>query len=91
MKGKWIKNETYKWKIHTDEQLLEILRKYNDEVGFPTQRKFKTSNGLPSSVTYFNRFGSFQNAILLSGIEIPESRKRYFNRIEYAKEILKEE
>ena len=73
---------------YTDEQLLEILRKYNDEVGFPTQRKFKTSNGLPSSVTYFNRFGSFQNAILLSGIEIPESRKRYFNRIEYDKDYL---
>lgn len=73
---------------YTDEQLLEILRKYNDEVGFPTQRKFKTSNGLPSGATYFNRFGSFQNAILLSGIEIPENRKRYFNRVEYDKEYL---
>ena len=75
-------------KQYTDEELLEILRKYNREVGFPTNRKFVTSNGLPSSGTYVNRFGSFQNAILLSGIEIPEDRKRYFNRIEYSKDYL---
>ena len=75
-------------KQYTDEELLEILRKYNKEVEFPTQRKFRISNGLPSYGTYVNRFGSFQNAILLSEIEIPESRKRYFNRIEYDKEYL---
>lgn len=75
-------------KNYTDEELLEILRKYNEEVGFPTQRKFKSSLGLPSYTTYFNRFGSFQNAILLSGIEIPNNKKRYFNRVEYSKEYL---
>ena len=75
-------------KQYTDEELLEILRKYNREVGFPTNRKFTTSNGLPSSGTYVNRFGSFQNAILLSGIEIPKNRKRYFNRVEYDKDYL---
>jgi len=75
-------------KQYTDEELLNILRNYNDEVGFPTQRKFRISNGLPSYGTYHDRFGSFQNAILLSGIEIPEDRKRYFNRVEYDKEYL---
>ena len=75
-------------KQYTDEELLEILRKYNREVGFPTNRKFTASNGLPSSGTYVNRFGSFQNAILLSGIEIPKNRKRYFNRVEYDKDYL---
>lgn len=80
------KKETIKQ--YTDEELLNILRNYNDEVGFPTQRQFRASNGLPSGVTYRNRFGSFQNAILLSGIEIPENRKRYFNRVEYDKEYL---
>lgn len=80
------KKETIKH--YTDEELLNILRNYNDEVGFPTQRKFRRSNGLPSYGTYHDRFGSFQNAILLSGIEIPENRKRYFNRVEYDKEYL---
>lgn len=75
-------------KNYTDEELLGILRRYNEEVEFPTQRKFKASYGLPSSVTYFNRFGSFQNAILLSGIEIPRDKQRYFNRVEYDKDYL---
>ena len=75
-------------KQYTNEELLEILRKYNKEVSFPTQRKFKSSNGLPSYRTYTDRFGTFQNAILLSGIEIPENRQRYFNRVEYDREYL---
>ena len=72
----------------TDEELLQILRDYNDNVGFPTQRKFLARNGLPSSVTYFNRFGSFSKAIELAGIEIPEGREKDFGRVELPDEVL---
>ena len=33
----------------TDEELLQILRDYNDNVGFPTVREFKSANGPPLS------------------------------------------
>lgn len=72
----------------TDEELLQILRDYNDNVGFPTQRKFLARNGLPSSVTYFNRFGSFSKAIELAGIEIPEERKKDFGRVKLSDDEL---
>lgn len=70
----------YKCEECRREELLEILKKYSVEVGFPTQRAFNTSNGLPSYSTYIEFFGSFKNAILESGIEIPKDRERYFNR-----------
>lgn len=66
----------------TDEELLQILRDYNNNVGFPTVRKFKSTNGLPSSGTYKNRFGSFSKALELAGVEIPEERKKDFGRVE---------
>lgn len=72
----------------SDEYLLQVLRDYNDTVGFPTQRRFNTKNGLPSYTTYFKRFGSFQNAILISGIKIPQNRMKYFNRVEMSDDEL---
>ena len=75
-------------RYESDEYLLQILRHYNDNVGFPTQRKFKTKYGLPSYATYFNRFGSFQNAILLSGINIPKDKEKYFNRVKLSDDEL---
>ena len=35
-------------KKYNNEELLEILKDYNDNVGFPTQRKFNSKNNLPS-------------------------------------------
>jgi hypothetical protein len=64
----------------TDEQLLDILEKYNQDVGFPTQRKFKSRNNLPSYSLYVERFGSFKNALLIANINIPKDRERFFNR-----------
>ena len=66
----------------TDEELLQILRDYNDNVGFPTVREFKSTNGVPSSGTYKNRFGSFSKALELAGVKIPEERKKDFGRVE---------
>ena len=75
-------------KRYTDEELLDILRKYNNEVGFPTTRGFRSYLGLPNAKTYNLRFGSFQDAILRAGIKIPENKKRFFNRVEYDKDYL---
>jgi hypothetical protein len=68
--------KTYK----TNEELLNILKEYNNTVGFPIIRAFTSKNNLPSYTLYYDRFVSFQNAILLSGIIIPDNRKHYFNR-----------
>ncbi|WP_080445624.1 homing endonuclease associated repeat-containing protein, partial [Clostridium botulinum] len=78
-----IKNQKYskgRNKKYSKENLLNILTDYYNNVGFPVQRNFKESNGLPSYTTYYNEFGSFKNAILISGIKIPKQRKHYFNR-----------
>lgn len=64
----------------TDEQLLQYIRDYYKNVAFPIEREFKTSNGLPSYALYFIRFGTFKNAILIAGIDIPEERLRFFDR-----------
>lgn len=73
-------------KKYTDEELINILKGYYQNIGFPTQRKFNNKNNLPSYVTYFNRFGSFRNAILIAEIKIPEERRRFFNRDELSSE-----
>jgi hypothetical protein len=64
----------------TDDELLHIMRIYYDTIGFPTQRKFNSKNNLPAYGTYWERFGSFKNAILMSGIKIPKERERFFDR-----------
>ena len=74
----------------SDEDLLQILIDYNNNVGFPTQRKFRSKNNLPSYTLYFHRFGSFRNAMILAGIEIPENRMKWFDRENLSdEEILK--
>lgn len=72
---------------YTDEELLEILKNYS-KIKFPTYRDFNSKNGLPSGRTYVDRFGSFQNAILKAGIEIPKERLRYFNREQLPDNVL---
>lgn len=69
-----------------DDDLLEILKEYSNKFGFPTQRQFKSKNGLPSYTTYVKRFGSFKDAIILAGIEIPDDRKWLFERKEWSEE-----
>jgi len=66
--------------VHSDEHLIEIMIDYYNNIGFPTQRKFKATNCLPAYGVYYERFGSFKNAILISNIKIPEERRRYFDR-----------
>ena len=54
--------------MYSDDNLINILKDYYNNFGYPTQRKFRTSNGLPSYGTYVLRFGTFQNAIHLADI-----------------------
>lgn len=56
-------------KTYSDEELLKILKEYNDTVGYPKARDFTPKNGLPSSGVYLNRFQSWNNAKELAGIK----------------------
>jgi len=68
------------FKNMSDEELLQILKDYNLNIGFPTQRVFIGSNNLPSYTIYAYKFGSFRNAIILADISIPNNRERWFDR-----------
>lgn len=73
-------------KRYTKEQLKDIMINYYNNVGFPTQRAFRVSNGLPSYGTYVNAFGSFKKAIDYCGIEVPKKRQWLYEREEYTRE-----
>lgn len=68
--------------VYTDKELLNILKEYAQNVKFPTSREFIASNNLPCARVYIDRFGSFQEAIIKSGIKIPKEKQRYFNRVQ---------
>jgi len=79
-------SEEYKKQYHsiykkvTDDELIDILRQYHNNIGFPVEREFTSKNNLPAYTLYFQRFGSFKNAILISGIDIPKEREMFFDR-----------
>lgn len=55
---------------HTDEELLEFLRKYEREKGKePTTRDFDNNPKYPCSSIYFRYFGSWNNALQKVGLE----------------------
>lgn len=55
---------------HTDEKLLEYLRKFHMDTGkVPTSRDFKNNHKYPSCNIYQNRFGSWNNAIELVNLD----------------------
>lgn len=56
---------------YTDEKLLEYLRLFNKENGrTPESREFDCIADYPSSRTYKKRFGSWNNAIKIAGLQI---------------------
>lgn len=65
---------------YTDQELIQTMKDYNKNIGFPKIRDFVASKGLPCARNYIDRFGSFQNGIKLAGIEIPDKKKKDFNR-----------
>lgn len=63
---------------YSNEELLVILKNYIATNGIPTSKTFKAANGLPAAEVYRLRFGSWYNAIRLSGITIPEEKQKYY-------------
>lgn len=54
---------------YTDEELLEILRNEFKNTKNLTCKHFTAKNGLPNWSVYRKRFGSFNNAKMLAGVE----------------------
>lgn len=72
------------------DELIQAMIKFNSENGFPKSRSFNSKNGYPSAKSYIQEFGSWENAMLESGIPIPNDKKHLFGRLEYTKEQLLE-
>ncbi len=57
--------------IYTKEELLEYpIRFYNEKGRPPTEDDFNNNPKYPHFSTFYNRFGSFQNALKLVGIDL---------------------
>lgn len=70
-------------KKHTDDELLDALRRAADELGrTPTQKEIAAMDGYPSYMTYFKRFGSWNEALRLAGIEPRERHVRRYTEAE---------
>lgn len=68
--------------VYTDEELIDILLDFyrvNNRV--PTIRDLRKSKGYVSGVTYRNRFGSFKNALVISGLYDLITNKHDFDRV----------
>lgn len=71
----------------TREELIFLLKKYNNEIGYPTGRGIKKCEFMPSDYPFYKEFGSLKNAMKCAGIDI-SNREQYFGRREYSKEEL---
>lgn len=74
---------------YTKQELIDYLNDYNNKIGYPKTREFDKNSNYPCSSTYRKVFGSFPNAIIEAGIEIPKSKKWLYERKQYTeKELL---
>ena len=69
-----------KFKNKSNEELIIYLQDYYDKYGLPTTRDLKNNNDYPSDYIYRERFGSFENALLIANIEIPQDKEWLYNR-----------
>lgn len=71
---KGLEEEYYRRKSHErykNEELLDFLRKFDKDNGrSPVQLDFECIPGYPSSMTYRNRFGSWNKALKLAGLYV---------------------
>lgn len=65
---------------HSDEDLIRLLKKYNDEFGFPKYDDITREKGYPSASVYVSRFGSWEEALRAAGFDISEALKKKFER-----------
>lgn len=63
---------------YTDKELLDILKRFYKENGrVPMQSDFVNNYGCPSYAFYRNRFGGWNKALLLAGLDTDTNRKIY--------------
>jgi hypothetical protein len=79
--GKSIEKGIYKKKrfgqSYTDEELLWYLVQFYEKYGrLPTYDDFTNNSKYPSYATYINRFGSWQNALKLVGLDVDSMVKK---------------
>lgn len=73
-------------KGYLKEELVSYLQEYYYHFGkVPTQREISSTNGFPNFKTFYERFGSFKNALIESGLYDLVENKKMFNRKEYTK------
>lgn len=75
---------------YTDNELLDILKRFRNENGrVPMQSDFINNSEYPSYRSYYNRFGSWNNALLLAGLDTDTNRKFYADNelLNYLKEF----
>ena len=72
-------------KKYTKEQLMFYLKKLSKELkGTPTAKEMDENKKMPSSSTYYNRFGSWNDALKKADLKLNTKRK-------YTKKELKED
>jgi hypothetical protein len=57
---------------YSNDDLLELIKEFENEYGYVSQRKFKYDDNYPSSTTVNRRWGSWNNAVEAADIESNE-------------------
>lgn len=76
--------------LYNKEELIDLLIQYNKEYGLPTYDGVTTTKGYPTASVYVSNFGSWEKALISAGFEIPEKRKRNFERQTFSESIILE-
>ena len=63
--------KNFEYRSYSNEELLNFLIEFKTKNGrSPKTNDFDKNDNLPASITYFKRFGSWNNALKLSGLKI---------------------
>lgn len=84
--------KTYK-RIYTDKELLDYLRRFKNENGrSPGQNDFVNNPEYPNCSIYRKRFGSWNDALILLGLDINKKEKKYTDKelLDYLKQFYDE-
>lgn len=76
---------------YTDEELLELLKTFEEEYGRPpTQKDFSSNPKYPNVMTYAHLFGSWQKALKLIGLDVDSIVRKGIVETYYQKARLSE-
>jgi len=82
----------YEYRFYSKNELLKYLIDFsNKNKKTPTIEDFNNNSNFPAAITYFDRFGSWNNALKLAGLEI-NVRKDYTKQelLEFLRNLRKE-